>query len=281
MSSISIIVEINDEAPRSFRLRSNMPPGGAALDEKRNGMRSGLRHDHGPRVGRAVRGRQVGARTRRRVPARRRSATPSRRRSLLGLLAARRGQAARCGSRAAACGSSGSARSASPGSTCSPTRASRTRGRRARRSSSRSARCSRRSCSGSARASARPRTTFALLAVALAGVALVISGGHPASIVNGSIGWGDGARARRRRELRASTASARPRMPELSPLRYTALTAALGWLVDRGRHRRRDRRRPRADGRAPPTCGRSRRSSLISRSPARSSASSPGMPRSG
>src|SRR6476646_2597649 len=33
--------------------------------------------------------------------------------------------------------------------------------------------------------------TLALLGVALAGVALVISGGHPSSIVNGSIGCGD------------------------------------------------------------------------------------------
>jgi len=36
------------------------------------------------------------------------------------------------------------------------------------------------------------RATFTLLGVALAGVSLVISGGHPTSIVNGSIGWGDG-----------------------------------------------------------------------------------------
>src|SRR5213592_3924262 len=36
------------------------------------------------------------------------------------------------------------------------------------------------------------RATLALLGVALAGVVLVISGGHPSSIVNGSIGWGDG-----------------------------------------------------------------------------------------
>ena len=35
-------------------------------------------------------------------------------------------------------------------------------------------------------------TTFVLLAVALAGVALVISRGRPYTIVNGSIGWGDG-----------------------------------------------------------------------------------------
>src|SRR5207237_527250 len=34
-------------------------------------------------------------------------------------------------------------------------------------------------------------STLALLGVALTGVALVISGGHPMSIVNGSIGWGD------------------------------------------------------------------------------------------
>ena len=33
--------------------------------------------------------------------------------------------------------------------------------------------------------------TFAFLALALGGVALVISGGHPSTIVNGSIGWGD------------------------------------------------------------------------------------------
>src|SRR5437764_5139434 len=33
--------------------------------------------------------------------------------------------------------------------------------------------------------------TFGLLGLALAGVVLVISGGHPSSIVDGSIGWGD------------------------------------------------------------------------------------------
>ena len=35
------------------------------------------------------------------------------------------------------------------------------------------------------------RATFALLAVALFGVALVVSGGHPSSIVHGAIGWGE------------------------------------------------------------------------------------------
>ena len=34
-------------------------------------------------------------------------------------------------------------------------------------------------------------TTFALLGVALAGVALVISRGHPTAIVDGALGWGD------------------------------------------------------------------------------------------
>ena len=72
-------------------------------------------------------------------------------------------------------------------------------------------------------------STFALLAVALTGVALVISGGHPTSIVNGSIGWGDAL-------VLAGVVSfvlyglGAARIPELSPLRYTALTAALGWL---------------------------------------------------
>jgi drug/metabolite transporter (DMT)-like permease len=72
-------------------------------------------------------------------------------------------------------------------------------------------------------------STFALLAVALTGVALVISGGHPTTIVNGSIGWGDAL-------VLAGVVSfvlyglGAARMPELSPLRYTALTAALGWL---------------------------------------------------
>src|SRR3954447_24796376 len=73
-------------------------------------------------------------------------------------------------------------------------------------------------------------TTFALLGVALAGVVLVISGGHPSTIVNGSIGWGDAL-------VLAGVFSfvlyglGAAGFPELSPLRYTALTAALGWLT--------------------------------------------------
>jgi drug/metabolite transporter (DMT)-like permease len=77
----------------------------------------------------------------------------------------------------------------------------------------------------------RPRTiTFALLGVALAGVALVISGGHPTTIVNGSIGWGDGL-------VLAGVFSfvlyglGAAEFPELSPLRYTTLTSSLGWLA--------------------------------------------------
>jgi drug/metabolite transporter (DMT)-like permease len=72
--------------------------------------------------------------------------------------------------------------------------------------------------------------TFALLALALAGVALVISGGHPTSIVNGSIGWGDGL-------VLAGVFSfvlyslATAEFSDFSPLRYTTLTAALGWLT--------------------------------------------------
>jgi drug/metabolite transporter (DMT)-like permease len=72
--------------------------------------------------------------------------------------------------------------------------------------------------------------TFSLLAVALAGVALVISGGHPTAIVNGSIGWGDGL-------VLAGVYSfvlyglGAAGFREFSPLRYTALTAALGWVT--------------------------------------------------
>jgi drug/metabolite transporter (DMT)-like permease len=73
-------------------------------------------------------------------------------------------------------------------------------------------------------------TTFGLLGVALAGVVLVISGGHPSTIVNGSIGWGDalvlgGVFSFVLYGLGAS------RLPDFSPLRYTALTSGLGWLT--------------------------------------------------
>jgi drug/metabolite transporter (DMT)-like permease len=73
-------------------------------------------------------------------------------------------------------------------------------------------------------------TTFALLAVALAGVSLVISGGRPATIVEGSIGWGGGL-------VLAGVFSfvlyglGAADMPHFSPLRYTTLTATLGWVT--------------------------------------------------
>jgi drug/metabolite transporter (DMT)-like permease len=72
--------------------------------------------------------------------------------------------------------------------------------------------------------------TLGFLAVALAGVALVISGGHPTTIVSGSIGWGDGL-------VLAGVFSfvlyglGAAQFPDFSPLRYTTLTAALGWVV--------------------------------------------------
>jgi drug/metabolite transporter (DMT)-like permease len=71
--------------------------------------------------------------------------------------------------------------------------------------------------------------TFAFLALALAGVALVISGGHPTTIVNGSIGWGDAL-------VLAGVFSfvlyglGAAQFSDFSPLRYTALTASLGWV---------------------------------------------------
>src|SRR6266566_1109626 len=74
------------------------------------------------------------------------------------------------------------------------------------------------------------RTTLALLGVALAGVALVISGGHPSSIVNGSIGWGDGLVLGGVFSFVLYGLGA-AEVPELSPLRYTALTASLGWIT--------------------------------------------------
>jgi drug/metabolite transporter (DMT)-like permease len=73
------------------------------------------------------------------------------------------------------------------------------------------------------------QVTFAFLALALAGVVLVISGGHPSTIVNGSIGWGDAL-------VLAGVFSfvvyglGAAHFRDFSPLRYTTLTASLGWL---------------------------------------------------
>ena len=72
--------------------------------------------------------------------------------------------------------------------------------------------------------------TFALLAIALGGVSLVISGGHPETIVEGSIGWGDalvlgGVFSFVLYGLGAAE------VPHFSPLRYTTLTSAFGFLT--------------------------------------------------
>jgi drug/metabolite transporter (DMT)-like permease len=74
------------------------------------------------------------------------------------------------------------------------------------------------------------RMTAVALVVAIAGVALVVSGGDPATIVNGSVGWGDGLVLLGVISFVFYTLGA-ARHAGLSPLRYTALTAALGWIT--------------------------------------------------
>ena len=72
------------------------------------------------------------------------------------------------------------------------------------------------------------RITVVALVVALTGVALVISRGHPTTLWSGSLGWGDGLVLGGVLSFILYTiGSANHR--DLSPLRYTALTAALGW----------------------------------------------------
>ena len=75
--------------------------------------------------------------------------------------------------------------------------------------------------------------TFALLGVALLGVALVVSAGHPSSILHGALGWGEvlvlaGVLSFILYSLGAAE------FASYSPLRYTALTASLGWLTIAG-----------------------------------------------
>ncbi|HZO97133.1 MAG TPA: DMT family transporter [Gaiellaceae bacterium] len=80
------------------------------------------------------------------------------------------------------------------------------------------------------RSGVRPsRGTFLALAVALAGVALVISGGDPASIGRGSVGYGDALVLGGVLSFILYTLGA-AEFAQLSPLRYTTLTAGLGWL---------------------------------------------------
>jgi drug/metabolite transporter (DMT)-like permease len=71
-------------------------------------------------------------------------------------------------------------------------------------------------------------TTLALLGLALAGVGLVISRGHPTTLWSGSLGWGDVLVLGGVFSFILYTAGAANHR-ELSSLRYTALTAALGW----------------------------------------------------
>ena len=81
-----------------------------------------------------------------------------------------------------------------------------------------------------ARSGVRPTTaTIVTLAVALAGVTLVIGRGDPAAVLTGAVGWGDalvllGALAFVYYTIGASE------FGHFSPLRFTALTAALGWI---------------------------------------------------
>jgi drug/metabolite transporter (DMT)-like permease len=74
------------------------------------------------------------------------------------------------------------------------------------------------------------RATFALLGVALLGVALVVSEGYPETIVEGAVGWGDGLVLAGVFSFVLYSLGA-AEFPQLSPLRYTALTASLGWLT--------------------------------------------------
>jgi drug/metabolite transporter (DMT)-like permease len=77
--------------------------------------------------------------------------------------------------------------------------------------------------------SRRPsRTTLVALAVALTGVALVISRGHPTTLWAGSLGWGDVLVLGGVLSFILYTIGAAHHR-DLSALRYTALTAALGW----------------------------------------------------
>jgi len=84
------------------------------------------------------------------------------------------------------------------------------------------------------RTGVRPaRATLVLLGIALAGVALVVSAGHPAAIVNGAVGWGDGMVLAGVLSFVLYSLGA-TEFDDFSPLRYTALTAALGWLTIAG-----------------------------------------------
>jgi drug/metabolite transporter (DMT)-like permease len=66
--------------------------------------------------------------------------------------------------------------------------------------------------------------------VALTGVFFVVTHGDPASIARGSVGWGDGLVLAGVVSFVVYTLGA-AEFRDFSPLRYTALTAGLGWLT--------------------------------------------------
>jgi drug/metabolite transporter (DMT)-like permease len=81
------------------------------------------------------------------------------------------------------------------------------------------------------RTGVRPsRATFAFLGVALLGVALVVSEGQPLTIFEGALGWGEALVLAGVFSFVLYSLGA-AEFAHLSPLRYTALTAALGWVA--------------------------------------------------
>jgi drug/metabolite transporter (DMT)-like permease len=81
-----------------------------------------------------------------------------------------------------------------------------------------------------ARGDGRPaRATLVALGVAIFGVLLVIGHGDPLSVFRGALGWGDLLVLGGVASFILYTVGARD-VPGFSPLRYTALTASLGWL---------------------------------------------------
>jgi drug/metabolite transporter (DMT)-like permease len=74
------------------------------------------------------------------------------------------------------------------------------------------------------------RAVLALFVLALVGVFFVVTHGDPGSIAHGSIGWGDALVLGGVISFVVYTLGA-AEFRDFSPLRYTALTAALGWLT--------------------------------------------------
>jgi drug/metabolite transporter (DMT)-like permease len=74
------------------------------------------------------------------------------------------------------------------------------------------------------------RPVLAMFVLALAGVFLVVTHGDPGSIAHGSVGWGDALVLGGVISFVVYTLGA-AEFRGFSPLRYTALTAALGWLT--------------------------------------------------